>query len=128
MARRSSSSFDYTQRDTSVIASYNLLRAILSRPLVSPLADRRLYHPLEYTRPAETIGRRSARFIVLAPRSKRKGFAARDVFRFNDPSRVFVCARRQVRKEVMFALGKTGKGARASSRRRNYHTEVSCRS
>lgn len=39
------------------------------------------------------------------------------------PERAFVCARRQVRKEVLFALRQTGKGARSP---RSPRSKVSC--
>lgn len=127
MARGRSNNYT-TQRDASVIASYNLLRSILSRPLV-PFGDRRSFHPEGYYRPADVAGRRAARFVVLAPAAsskRRSSSMPSDVFKFAQPNRVLVCGRRQVRKEVLFAKRKTGKGAKAY-RDRNYLSNMSCR-
>lgn len=44
---------------------------------------------------------------------------------FDKPRLMPICERRMRRREVMFALKKTGKGAR-SRRRRNYFTDISC--
>lgn len=48
-------------------------------------------------------------------------------FAFAVPRKVELCVRRAQRKQVMFALRRTGKGSRAPRRRRNYWTGVSCR-
>lgn len=127
MARRSSSYSNYSQRDDYSIASYNLLRSILSRPVV-PLGDRRTFYPDVY-RPADVVGRRVARTLVLAAptaRERRSNVMPKDVFRFAEPNRVLICGRRQVRKEVLFAKRKTGAGARAR-RDRNMFSDISCR-
>lgn len=46
--------------------------------------------------------------------------------RFSDPKRVAICVRRHTRREVLFALKKTGKGARAHKRKWNENSEVRC--
>lgn len=45
---------------------------------------------------------------------------------FDDPARVVICKRRQRRREIMFALKKTGKGSGAKKRRINERSKVRC--
>jgi len=49
----------------------------------------------------------------------------RDGLAFTMPKSVLVCARRKMRKEVLFAKRKTGKGSR-SIKRRNIWSEIKC--
>lgn len=42
------------------------------------------------------------------------------------PLRALICAKRRIRKEIMFALKRTKKGAGASKRRRNHESRVKC--
>lgn len=44
-----------------------------------------------------------------------------------DPRHVLTCVRRSERREVMFALGRTGKGSRARVRRSQRDTHIVCR-
>lgn len=45
---------------------------------------------------------------------------------FTLPKEVTTCVRRGVRKEVLFALNKTGAGSRSKNRRFNSHSKVKC--
>lgn len=45
---------------------------------------------------------------------------------YSDPRKVAVCVRRHTRREVLFALKRTGKGARAHRRKWNENSEVRC--
>lgn len=64
--------------------------------------------------------------VLRAPRATGGMSAALvDGVRFASPDTVLVCARRHRRREVLFALRKTGKGAR-SKRRRNSYSNTRC--
>lgn len=86
-----------------------------SRQLVE---DRRQFHPMRTVRPARTLRGTPARITV-------KSFAD-PRWQFEHPRRVLVCVRRKERRQVMFALKRTGKGSRSRRRRRNYFSEVKC--
>lgn len=126
------------QRDTSAIASPPAVRTIVSVPLVS---DRRLYHPMQEVAPVYSP-RRSQRRIVEAPKNvvvQRKraqsrrakvSFGQRQVgskFTFAVPRAVELCVRRAKRRQVLFAMRRTGKGSRKLRRRRNYWSGVTCK-
>lgn len=114
------------ERDNNNIASNILLHSTI-RSVLSDISDRRTFHPLGDVRPAKGFSKGASR-VVLSPnvnRSSKNVRARPDVFRFNSPGSVAVCVRRQKRREVIFALRKSGKGAR-SRRRRNYFSDVSC--
>ena len=112
-----------------------------SRPTVltslTPVEDRRAYHPLGRARPAKQVsGVRSQFKAGLLPgfsfgssspsfslfsgaKVSRAGGVA-----FKAPNRTVICIRRKRRKQVILALGH---GGRVSRRRRNQHfSEVRC--
>lgn len=112
--------------------------------------DRRTWHPEGPHRPARSSRRWNARVNLLPPQRTRRAFlrgprltparpghARKGVarpslfsqllrFRFNAPKYVAVCVRRSIRRQVLFATRRTGRGARAP-RRRNYQSSVYCR-
>lgn len=117
-----------TQRDNISIANRDLLPSVYLRPIrVTPLEDRRNYFPDPLVRPAGYVGVRSVRSLNINAIRRGRERLGRDVFSFNDPKRVLICARRQERKEVLHALGKTGRGGRKRNRRRNEYSDISCR-
>lgn len=122
MARKRSGSS--VQRDHSPIASRRLLPDLLVPPpsLLRAFEDRRSFHPLGDFRPALTFSRKEFSRVsdAATPLSKVPRF------RFSRPDKVLVCVRRGVRREVIFAKRKAGKGSRSNRRRRNYYSEVSC--
>lgn len=134
MARRRSSK-KHTGRDVSTIANvnpYSVLSA-LSRTLprlpapLSLLEDRRSFHPARSARPAFALRRDAARLVAREP-ARRPGRQTKATIAFADPKRVVICMRRGVRKEVMFALGRTGRGGKRNRRpRRSSFSSVSCR-
>lgn len=86
--------------------------------VTTPLqTDLRRYYPDGRAKPANRVSGRPAR-ITRSP-------SARGSFMFDMPAGVLVCVRRKRRKQVLFALQRTGKGARAP-RRRNQFTDVRC--
>lgn len=117
------------QRDSTHIAS-SLLRPTVIPDLLSLIEDRRTFNPAEYY-PKGTSKLSSE--IGIAPvkrsgvkRGKNVAFQP-DIFRFKMPEKVALCVRRKSRREVLFALRKTGKGSRMVKRRRNRYSEISCK-
>lgn len=94
--------------------------------------DRRTYHPEPYTRPAFALPRKAARLVVRKPKNESSVFNAPYTspppisVGFAVPDRVAVCVRRKRRKEVIFALNKTGAGAKSKRRRKNAYSNVGC--
>lgn len=130
--RRSSN--NYTEQRGNLYSSANRVAAPVYRlssvlpDLVRRLEDRRTFHPLRDFRPARALSRFSAE-VVLSRRADKVQRTAlpTDVFRFRVPAEVALCAKRQRRKEVLFAKKLTRKGSGAKNRNRNYFTGVSCR-
>lgn len=121
------------QRDLSTpVASLPAVRPIVSRPLVS---DRRLYHPAKEVAPVYSP-RKSQRRILEVPKnvslpSRKKAAASKRSrgykFTFAVPRAVELCVRRAKRRQVLFAMRRTGKGSRKLRRRRNYWSGVTCK-
>lgn len=126
MARRRS---NYSlERDANAISRRRLLpdyRIPTALSLLSlfarPLEDRRSFHPEGVHRRPASFGPRSDGSITLSKSSR-----PADVFRFNVPERVVTCVRREMRREVLFANRKTGKGSR-SRKSFNVNSSVSCK-
>lgn len=100
-------------------------------PMVD-VEDRRRHHPLaEYAPPKIWSGSpaKISHKNKFSRPHKMAGFAVPGVpkkLAFKAPQQTLLCVRRAQRKEVLFALMKTGKGARRKNRRRNKFSEVSC--
>lgn len=98
------------------------------------IEDRRTYHPQGPKRPARSVDKPLHRLVITkgpehpAPskRSQATLSALPKGVSFHAPKKVLVCVRRQARKEVLFALSKTGKGARARRRRHSYYSKIGC--
>lgn len=84
-----------------------------------PHADRRRWNP---TRSVS----RPAALTVPATRIVSPKNAPAWALQFQDPSKVVLCAKRQRRKEVMFAKRLTGKGAKSKVRKRNAWSRIKC--
>lgn len=125
MAKRKRRKDRSSERDNKSIASSNLLTNTVYS-LLSDIEDRRQYNPSRYAA-ARGLSKGSAFVQAGEARGSRssKKFAP-DVFRFTRPNNVAVCVRRQRRKEVLFALKRTGKGSK-SRRHRNSLSDVSCK-
>lgn len=137
------------ERDPSEIAIDDMLAMPQPLPVVSPLLplplvpveieDRRLFHPLDEFAPARDLTgqdaevrikkgvvRRGPKGMPLrAPRSLSGDLEKNLGFRM--PHTVLICARRRIRREVLFAIKKTRKGSGARRHRRNYFTDIHCR-
>lgn len=117
----------------SPIANPRLLNRTLVRTVEQVLLDAarlsgqdyRAYNPRPKTlRPARTVSGRIA-FVNIQKRAPLR--KAR--FVFEDPKRVTVCVRRKMRREVLHAFKKTGKGSGRNRRRRfTADSFVICRS
>lgn len=83
----------------------------------------REYHPDPILR-RESVRPDDARIVVARDRQPKKRLPWR--LAFNIPGRVWTCVKRKVRREVLFAKNKTGKGARQTRRRRNRDSNVRC--
>lgn len=127
------------RKSTTQRGNFSTASSLLSSnsTLLSELEDRRLYYP-DRARPARGLSK-GATVIGISPvpqRSRNKGdrkSAAKllsrviDTFKFSSPKSVALCVRRHKRREVLFALKRSGKGSRSRRRRRNEFSDVSCR-
>lgn len=117
-------------------------------PLPDPLSllqDNRQWHPLDEFRPTLAVDQegmrigvgRSAFHVHKRPVIVRSNtlWSARGLpvglqvpvgTRWESPFKVVTCARRKVRRAVMFARKKVGLGAKAKVRKRNRNSGVSC--
>lgn len=86
---------------------------------VAGLEDRRLYKPDRGLAPPAALNRNASR--IVAPK-----YSPPFAVRFADPRLVSICAKRKIRREVLFALGKGGKRGRLNKPRRNFWSRVSC--
>lgn len=106
-------------------------------PLINPydfveslveIEDRRLYHPLDFFRPARQLSGHPVQPVNVnkaRPQKARPFFklAVPTGVRFADPKHTAVCVRRHQRKQVMIAKRQRGKGTR---KRTNWYSKVSC--
>lgn len=101
---------------------------------LTPIEDRRTYHPQGKARPARSLNKSQHRLAIATSKPAHVRSAKRSVgqarlphaVQFEAPKQVLVCIRRKARKEVLFALRKTGKGARAKRHRQSYYSNVRC--
>lgn len=89
------------------------------------LPDERRFNPTRaYSGPASTT--RSAKRIMATARTYTSPIHfIRSGLQFADPTRVATCVRRNIRKQVLHALGRQNKG-RGGSRRRNAYSKIKC--
>lgn len=146
MARRRSNGYN-SKASVPRVADETLtsLRA-LSGPFLSPvrllqpLDDGRYWHP-DPEHGALTVGGRYANVVVhsrpLVARSKTASswIGGRGVpvgvqvpvgVRFESPYKVLTCVRRKIRREVIFARDKAGRGVKRRQPRRNWRSNVVC--
>lgn len=118
------------QRDVRTIATRapRVLHPARLKPLslAIDVEDRRTFHPARASRPALSFSGVQHRLVAPVGVTRREAARVPRRVVFYQPDRVIVCARRRSRREVLFALGRTGKGAK-SRRSRNMFSDVSCR-
>lgn len=105
------------------------LEAILENPYTAvrstlqDVEDRRTFHPAGRSRPATS----SRRHLVKIKPTKLTAFAQTAIHTFAHPKFVMTCIRRKMRKEILHALGKSGKGSRYNKKPKyNQHSKVRC--
>lgn len=151
MARKKSKSSTRDATPTSLgpppaLSNYNHLRNpfnITPRPAIPIDLDRRLFRPDESTRPPTTHSSLASRVVlkIITVRQKRRQFHAK-IDKYTNPfhypktylrtrlgfsvsRRVETCIRRKIRKEVIFAKRKNGKGGQRKPRR-NFWSAIAC--
>lgn len=99
--------------------------------------DRRTFHPEGKSAPARSTNR--SRHRLQSPPVKEAAFSHQDslnypsahsvqphaIAAFTAPKKVLVCVRRKIRKEVMHALGKSGRSGQRRPRRSEY-SSIQC--
>lgn len=104
---------------TPLTVSTSLRRSPL--PLIE---DRRTFHPLGALRSAAATVKSARRIVTRDPVASFFGKQTKARLHFADPSRVVVCVRRKIRKEILHALGKAGKGHKRP--KRGPFSDISC--
>lgn len=94
------------------------------RQRLRTIEDRREWHPLGPRRSARSFNAAHHQLVVKQPR--KQSHKVPKGIRFHAPRKVLICVRRKVRREVMFALNKRGKGSARRNRRRNWYSAISC--
>lgn len=125
-----------------VVVDFDALRQLdiynfLKPPPLTQIEDRRLWHPEGEFRPARMFNSprhrlveygvrvRSARSSGSSVRSTRR---LRPIVAFADPSNVLVCARREMRRQVMHAFRRTGRGGGPKKRPTfSWYSRISCK-
>lgn len=134
---RSDDAFDVST-DSEVLRTFIKKNSALPSPIIHPsppkplklFEDRRTFHPDGKNRPLTAVNARP-RTVIRAERSSEaisRPHAAPKLsprLSVEPASKIAVCIRRKTRREVIFALNKTGKGAR-SKRTRNQWSNTSC--
>lgn len=118
-------------RDVRIIANapYRIQPALpLGLPPLSPIEDRRVFHPQGVRRPAKSFLGNSHTLRAPEPSpamlSKPRPYITPGVA-FEDPNKVLVCVRRKRRREVLHAFNKTGKTGQKKPRQ-SYYSSVKC--
>lgn len=97
--------------------------------VLAEVEDRRTYHPERATRPARYFSGPTHRLKIAEPKKTRSLpglYQPSPIVAFESPKNLPLCVRRKQRREIIHALKKIGKGARAR-RRRNDFSNISCR-
>lgn len=103
-----------------------------SSQILRDIEDRRTYHPDGPSRAARSYDRPTHTLVLpvhpknVNKRAGRASSALPKTVQFQAPKRVLVCIRRNARKQVLFALNKTGKGARSRKHRKSEYSSIRC--
>lgn len=104
--------------------------AAYSPRIIARLEDRRQYHPSALPpsashlfRPVAALSRASVQ-VIERPNPSRPNRPGR--LTFSIPKDVSICAKRKIRRNVLFAFNRTRRGAGAHRRRRNFWSKISC--
>lgn len=102
-------------------------RLSLMRPLMplTQVEDRRTYHPLGPARPARSLSGSPHRLIVPKARTyARISSRVPHMIGFANPSKILICVRRKIRREVILAKGKGG--GRHRRPRFSHYSSIKC--
>lgn len=110
------------QRDISYVANSVAVRPIRSTAFLEP--DLRRWHP-DPVAAVFSFNRPHARLTEQPNVNVRKPAARGTKLRFAVPEKVSICVRRKSRREVLFALRRTGKGSK-SKRHRTVFSSYEC--
>lgn len=126
MARRSRSRRDADTFDIANSPTFNQLSYELSRPVILPdrpvtKIDEFLGDSLPYDRRVFSFGEQEGYGLSIAGTQSEAGPMSKNI-QFSDPSLVSICHRREVRKEVMIAKRRKGRGGS----RRSWRSEIKC--
>ncbi|AZL83019.1 hypothetical protein [Apis mellifera associated microvirus 41] len=97
----------------------------VSPSFLASYEDRRLYHPDRSMRPVVSFVKSAARVVARQRPSFRQPSQTKAILAFADPSRVLVCLRRSIRREVLHAKRIAGSGGMRRPRR-NALSSISC--
>lgn len=151
MKRRRRGTTSHLQRDAFDIPN-DLYRPVpdpVPRSLLSDLSPRRRYltgilpdrrrftfaHRVDERRGRSLSGgvasvsvrpRKASRRSVLA-RDAASSINFREAKKYDNPKHVDICVKRHQRREVLFALLRTGRGSKKKERRRNEESDVHCK-
>lgn len=115
---------DATTGEIFVPAPVHLASSRHYRSLIAQMEDRRRFAFDPFTPPVSV--RRSDRRIVVRS-SVVAGKSTFGGMKFSVPERVALCAKRKIRREIMFAFGRSGGGSRRKPfNRRNYWSQFGC--
>lgn len=137
----------YTQRkrDANVISNPGLRsfkKQLLSKyypvhrrsSYLRSIEDRRYFYPERFSEPARSTSSQNHRLKVYVPPAPASQWIGKPTYSyaappvrvgFMNPSRVMVCVRRAQRKEVLFALGRSGRNGQKRHRMSDY-SDVHC--
>lgn len=117
------------ERDRNQIANLRLprLRPLVYIPMrLIDVEDRRRYHPDRRFRRLRQVNAVVGGNVIVG-RSNRSNVVPSGL-RFENPRKLIVCVRRNRRREILHALGRTGRGSRFNKRRRrNELSSISCK-
>lgn len=120
-----------SQREISYISRRDRLLRLSEKRRKETLRDRRIEDRRLFTPDRAlllTSGGKLATYQVHRPRvtvRSRKNVLPHRI-EFRDPRRTIVCRRRRKRREVLFAMKRTGKGARRRKRRYTPESQIVC--
>lgn len=133
MAKKKSKSKSHSESHRDAIDVSSGLRPLVVIPVsrLSPpsqaviqLEDRRRFNPTKRIAPPASIRRSHAR-LTHRQRAKFVAFN-RDTIGFNVPEKVAICARREIRKQVLHAKKVAGRSG-LKKPRRNFWSSISCK-
>lgn len=116
-------SYDPVTGELFVPAPVHFASSLHYRQLVANMEDRRR-HVFNVWSPPRAVRRSDARIVVRS--SKVLGRATFSGLKFSVPERVALCAKRKIRREIMFARGHGGQGGAKRSYRRNRFSGIGC--